>query len=108
MAKKQPFELVYDKEIKTQIASIDRKYHSLIKQTIEHQLKYEPDAETRNRKPLFRPSEFGESTWELRFGPENRFRVFYRSDPSAGKVRILAIGEKRKNQLFIDGVEFEL
>ncbi len=108
MVQKMSFEIIYDGEIRKHLASIERKYHSLIRQTVENQLKYEPNTETRNRKPLFRPSVFGESTWEIRFGPDNRFRVFYRSDPSAGEVRILAVGVKLKDQLFIGGERFEL
>ena len=45
---------------------------------------------------------------EMRFGPNNRFRVFYRTDPSIGEVHILAIGVKVGNRLFIGGEEFEL
>ncbi|RLC12422.1 MAG: addiction module toxin RelE [Deltaproteobacteria bacterium] len=108
MDQKQSFEIIYDKKVKNHLVSIERKYHSLIRRTIENQLKYEPDTETRNRKPLFRASEFGESTWEIRFGPDNRFRVFYRSDLSAGDVRVLAVGVKVKDQLFIGGKRFEL
>jgi hypothetical protein len=46
--------------------------------------------------------------WELRFGPDNRFRVFYRVQGEALRVDVLAIGEKRGNRLFIGGEEFEL
>ena len=108
MATKQPFELVYDEEIVQHLATIERKYHSLIRQTIEEQLQYEPDVKTRNRKPLSDSSEFGENTWEIRFGPRNRFRVFYRIDMTEREVRILAIGVKIRNLLLIGGERFEL
>ena len=104
---KQPFALVYDSEVAQHLAAIDRKYHSLIRRTLEAQLKYEPEIETRNRKPLLRPSVFG-TAWELRFGPDNRFRVFYRTDVLAREVHILATGVKVGNRLFIGGEEFEL
>src|SRR5258708_26598894 len=55
---------------------IDSKYHSLIRPTLQAQLRFEPNTEMRNRKPLERQVEF-EANWELRFGPDNRFRVFY-------------------------------
>ena len=45
---------------------------------------------------------------EIRFGPNNRFRVFYRVHPSAGEVHILAIGTKVRNRLMVGGEEFEL
>ena len=105
---KQPFDLVYDQEIRQHLAAIERKHHSLIRQTIIEQLTYEPDVKTRNRKPLTSSAEFGEATWEIRFGPNNRFRVFYRSDITKREVRILAIGVKQRNELWIGGERFEL
>jgi hypothetical protein len=68
---------------------------------------YEPDVTTRNRKPLKRPV-FFEATWELRFGPGNRFRVFYDIDQKQHVVAILAIGIKRGNRLLIGGEEIRL
>lgn len=107
MTSKQPFELIYDPEVAQHLKAIDRQHHSLIRRTIEEQLRYEPEVETHNRKPLLQPSVFG-TAWEMRFGPNNRFRVFYRTDPSIGEVHILAIGVKVGNRLFIGGEEFEL
>ena len=86
---------------------IERRYHSMIRQRIESQLRYDPDTETRNRKPLSRPAAFG-SVWELRFGPDNRFRVFYRTDRTLHQVHVLAIGIKIRDRLYIGGEEFEL
>jgi hypothetical protein len=107
MVSKQLFELIYDPEVAQHLATIERRHHSLIRRTIEQQLAYEPEVETRNRKPLLRPSMFG-TVWELRFGPDNRFRVFYRTDTSAHEVHILAIAVKMGDRLFIGGKEFEL
>jgi len=107
MVPKYIFEIIYDSEVAQHLKAIDRKYHSLIRKTIENQLRHEPEIETRNRKPLQRPWDFGTS-WELRFGPDNRFRVFYRTDFIAHRVNILAIGIKIGNRLFIGGKEFEL
>lgn len=84
--------------------SIERKYHSLIRKTIEDQLHYEPDIETRNRKLVRQPFVF-DATWEIRFGPRNRFRVFYETDQTDRVVHVLAIGEKIGNRLFIAGKE---
>jgi hypothetical protein len=103
----RPFELVYDREVAQHVAAIDAKYRSLLRRTIEEQLAHQPGGETRNRKPLQRPSVFG-TAWELRFGPDNRFRVFYRVDEAARQVLVLAIGEKRGTRLVIGGEEFEL
>ncbi len=105
---KQSFDLIYDQEIRQHLAAIERKHHSFIRQTITQQLTYEPNIETRNRKPLTSSAEFGEVTWEIRFGPNNRFRVFYRTEESKQEVRVLAIGVKNRNQLWIGGERFEL
>jgi hypothetical protein len=46
--------------------------------------------------------------WELRLGPDNRFRVFYRVEAEARRVRILAIAVKERNRIFLAGEEVEL
>src|SRR5262245_32903739 len=106
MARQPTFNLVYAKAVKSHVRAIETKYHSLIQTEIERQLLHEPDVETRNRKPLKRPIVFG-ADWELRFGPDNRFRVFYQTDRENKEVRILAVGVKAGNQLFFGGEEFE-
>ncbi len=98
----QPFKLVYAPITKEHLRAIERKHHSLIRRSIETQLQFEPATETRNRKPLKRTI-FFEADWELRCGPNNRFRVFYEVNWQGREVYILAIGEKRRNQLYIAG-----
>lgn len=103
----QRFLLVYAPIIKLHLKTIERKYHLLIRTTIENELQFEPDVETRNRKPLKRPVTF-EAEWELRFGPDNRFRTFYDINIESHEVHILAIGVKERNRLFIGGKEVKL
>ncbi len=70
---------------------------------IEKQLLIEPLKETRNRKPI-RPNPI--SPWELRIG---NLRVFYDisvDEPSI--VKILAVGYKKGNTLYIAGKAVEL
>jgi hypothetical protein len=107
MSTQKRYELIYDTEVWDHLSVIERKYHPLIRREIEHSLTREPETETRNRKPLRRPSVLG-TAWELRFGPTNRFRVFYRTNHDSAEVYILAIGVKRGNRLFIGGQEFDL
>lgn len=102
-----PFELLYAPIVREQLRAIEPKHYSLIRQTVEEQLRFEPDVETRNRKPLKRQVVFG-GTWELRFGPNNRFRLFYEVDRHARRVHIVAIGEKRGERLFVGGREVKL
>ena len=101
------FELIYAPQVARHLRQIERKHHSLIQRTIESQLRFEPDTETTNRKPLDPPST-ALGTWELRLGPKNRFRVFYEVLHAAAEVHVLAIGEKRRNKLRIGGEEIEL
>jgi len=107
MAKRQPFVLIYDPEVAGHLAAIEPKHHSLIRSAIEEQLQFEPETATRNRKQLDRPIELG-ARWELRLGPDNRFRVFYRVDNDQGQVRILAIAVKVRNRIFLAGKEVKL
>lgn len=102
-----PFDLVYAPVTKEHLQAIGRKHYSLIRSAIESRLRFEPDVEARNRKPLKRSVAF-EADWELRFGPRDRFRVFYTVNPECKTVYILAIGEKRGTQLFIGGQEVKL
>jgi hypothetical protein len=74
---------------------------------INEQLTHTPTVETRNRKPLDQPAPFGAS-WELRCGPDNRFRVFYEVDAEANEVQVLAVGIKERNRLLIGEEEYEL
>src|SRR5438270_606914 len=107
MAKKRPFALIYDPEVAGHLEAIEPKYHSLIRTTIEEQLRFEPETATRNRKQLERPIDLG-AKWELRLGPDNRLRVFYRVDSEQRQVRILAIAVKERNRIFISGEEVKL
>lgn len=104
MARKQLFSLVYGAEVRRHLKAIETKYHSLIQATIEEQLSFKPDEETRNRKPLLRPTFLG-ATWELRFGPNNRFRALYEVNRESREVQILAVGIKERNRLIIGGEE---
>jgi hypothetical protein len=54
---------------------------------------------------LEQPAVFG-ATWELRFGPANKFRVLYNVEGQ--QVLILAVGVKDKNRLIVGGEEVEL
>jgi mRNA-degrading endonuclease RelE of RelBE toxin-antitoxin system len=107
MSPPERFELIYPPLIKQHLKSIEAEYYSLIQESLENQLQFQPDLETRNRKPLRRPVAFG-AKWEILFGPDNRFRVFYRVDHDHQQVVILAIAEKVGSRLLIGGEEIEI
>lgn len=100
------YRIVYDVAVRRCLAVIDRKYHSLLRQATERQLSFQPGVETRNRKPLQAPATIG-ADWELRCGPNNRFRVLFRSTDTP-EVYVLAVGIKDGSRLLIGGEEFEL
>ena len=106
MAKRPKFTLTFAPEAIEHLDLIESKYHGLLRRTIHEQLMHTPMEETRNRKPLDQPAPFGAS-WELRCGPDNRFRVFYEIDAAAHEVQILAIGVKERNRLLIGGEEYQ-
>jgi len=107
LAKRRPFSIVYDPEVKAHLLAIERKHHPLIQAAIANQLSFQPEVETRSRKPLSREVDFA-AEWELRFGPNNCFRVFYSVDQEQNEVQVLAIGCKYGNRLFIAGEEIIL
>ncbi len=107
MARRQAYTLAFASEVGEHLRAIEAKHHALIREKVGEQLRFEPTAETTNRKPLRQPAPF-EATWEIRFGPDNRFRVLYDVDHEARMVRILAIGEKQRERLFVGGEEVRL
>jgi hypothetical protein len=105
MARRRKFALIFAPDTVEHVEAIELKYHGLIRRTIDAQLQYTPETTTRNRKSLDEPGPHG-STMELRFGPQNRFRVFYDIEAHNWEVYILAIGVKDRNRLFIGGKEY--
>jgi mRNA-degrading endonuclease RelE of RelBE toxin-antitoxin system len=107
MARRRPYTLIYARGVTKHLKSIDAKYDRVIRENIEEQLLFSPTMETRNRKPLRQPAPFA-AQWEIRFGPDNRFRVLYDIDEEQHAVQIVAIGEKEGNRLIVGGEVVEL
>ena len=107
MARQKPYTLAFASAVSEHLRAIEAKYHALVREKIGEQLRFVPGAETTNRKPLRQPAPFA-ATWEIRFGPDNRFRVLYDIDEEARVVQIMAIGEKQRERLFIGGEEVQL
>jgi mRNA-degrading endonuclease RelE of RelBE toxin-antitoxin system len=105
MAKRRRFTLAFAPEAIKHLDLIDPKHHGLLRRALKEQLTQTPTEPTRNRKPLDQPAPFGAS-WELRCGPDNRFRVFYEVDAAAHEVQVLAVGVKDRDRLLIGGEEY--
>jgi mRNA-degrading endonuclease RelE of RelBE toxin-antitoxin system len=105
LSKRPKFTLSFAPEAVEHLDAIELKYHGLLRRTIREQLAHTPTVETRNRKPLDQPAPF-QATWELRCGPDNRFRIFYDVDVDAFIVYVLAFGVKDRNRLYIGGQEY--
>ena len=73
----------------------------MILNTVEKFLHVGADVETRRRKQL-RPNPI--APWELTIG---RYRVFYEI-PESGLVKLLAVGHKVHNELFIRGERVQI
>jgi mRNA-degrading endonuclease RelE of RelBE toxin-antitoxin system len=97
------YSVEFAESVKEQLRALPARQRALLLDSIEQQLVHEPLTETRNRKPL-RPNPI--APWELRVG---NLRVFYdvvAEEPNI--VRVLAIGEKKGNKLFIASKEVQL
>src|SRR5580692_6096678 len=106
MAKRPKFTLSFAPEAIEHLDLVESKHHGVLRRAIRDQLTFTPTEETRNRKPLDQPAPF-EASWELRCGPDNRFRIFYDVDAESQAVAVLAIGVKDRSRLLFGGEEYE-
>jgi mRNA-degrading endonuclease RelE of RelBE toxin-antitoxin system len=108
------YEIVYAPIALEHLRGLDARQRALVVDTVDRQLRHQPETPTRNRKAL-RPNPL--APWELRIG---ELRVFYavESEPRGhsadaetttdGRVFILGVGVKRGNRLLVGNEECEL
>jgi len=92
------YTIEFAESVKKQFKSLTARQRAIILDAIEKQLIHEPLKETGNRKVL-RPNPL--APWELRVG---NMRVFYEpeiGDDAKKIIKILAVGRKEGNKLFI-------
>lgn len=97
------YTIQFAESVKNQLRGLTARRRTTIFEAVDRELVHEPMTETKNRKPL-RPNPI--APWELRIGD---LRVFYEvaaDEPET--VRILAVGQKKGNTLFIAGKEIKL
>ena len=90
------YRIEYSPDTQEHFRALTVRQQSIILDSVERQLKYQPTVETRNRKPM-RPNPL--APWELRIGD---LRVYYdvEDDPEP-LVYIRAIGIKERNRVRI-------
>ena len=90
------YRIEYSPETEGHLRVLTKREQSIVMDTVEKQLQYQPTVETRNRKPM-RPNPV--APWELRIG---NLRVYYDVEEEPEKVvYILAVGIKKRNNVII-------
>jgi mRNA-degrading endonuclease RelE of RelBE toxin-antitoxin system len=97
------YSIEFAQSVREQLRAFTTRQRTTVLEAIEEQLSHQPLVETKQRKPL-RPNPL--APWELRVG---NFRVFYEvAADEPDTVRILSVGQKRGNKLYIGSQEIEL
>lgn len=90
------YRVEYSPDTEEHFRTLTARQQSIVLDTVERQLKYQPTVETRNRKPM-RPNPL--APWELRIGD---LRVYYDVEDEPDKVvYIRAIGIKGRDSVKI-------
>lgn len=101
-----PYHIEYSPEAEAHLRALTARQRSIVLDTVEEQLAYQPNVETRNRK-LMRPNPL--APWELRIG---ELRVYYdvqeATEDEEALVTILAVGRKERHRVRIGRELIEL
>ena len=97
-----PYRIEYSREAIRHLRQLTARERSIVIDTVDQQLTHEPTVETQNRKEML-PNDL--ASWELRIGD---LRVYYEVLEAEQLVNVVAIGIKRRNRVFIGGVERQL
>jgi mRNA-degrading endonuclease RelE of RelBE toxin-antitoxin system len=96
------YRIEYSPETEEHLRYLTKRQQVTVLDNVEKQLKYQPNIETRNRKPM-RPNPV--APWELRIG---KLRVYYDIDEEENIVNILAVGIKERNIITIGNEVIQL
>jgi mRNA-degrading endonuclease RelE of RelBE toxin-antitoxin system len=97
-----PYNIEYSPEAENHLRILTARQRTIIFDTVDKQLIYQPAVETKNRKPM-RPNPL--APWELRI---DNLRVYYDVEEDVGKVIIVAVAIKKRNKILIGGKEIKL
>ena len=90
------YRIEYSPETEEHFQYLSKRQQGIVLDAVERQLQFQPDIETRNRKPM-RPNPL--APWELRIGT---LRVYYDFEDSPERVVFIrAIGIKQRNNVRI-------
>jgi addiction module RelE/StbE family toxin len=95
------YDIVLTESAKADIEHFERRYRRIIAVGIQRHLQHEAETRTKKKKPL-RENPLG--PYELRI---DKYRVFYKVEGN-NTVKVVAVGHKEHNELFIRGAKFEL
>src|SRR3989338_322605 len=97
------FQIDFSPDVRRHMKSLTARQRSIVMDGIEKQLVQEALVETGNRRPM-RPNPL--APWELRIG---NLRIYYDAvvEPEP-LVVVLAVGMKRRNKIYIGGMEVTL
>jgi mRNA-degrading endonuclease RelE of RelBE toxin-antitoxin system len=99
----EPHEIILAPSVEEHLVDLSARQRRVVLDGIKTYLTYEPLVETRNRKPL-RPNSLAQ--WELRLG---ELRAYYRvSTGTDRRVEVVAVGIKRREQVWIGGEKVTL
>jgi mRNA-degrading endonuclease RelE of RelBE toxin-antitoxin system len=97
------YRIEYSPDVEDHLRVLTPRQQTIVFDEIDTQLKHRPTVVTKNRKPV-RPNPL--APWELRI---DALRVYYDVEEKPEKrVRILAVGLKRRNKMFVGKKEIEL
>ena len=97
-----PYRIEYSREAIMHLRRLTARERAIVLDTVDEQLTHEPTVETQQRKEML-PNDL--ASWELRLGD---LRVYYEVQEAEQLVNVIAIGIKRRNRVFIGGVERQL
>lgn len=97
------YRIEYARTTEDHLRTLTARERAMVFDAIRQQLVHQPTVKTRHRK-VMRPNPV--APWELRIG---EFRVYYQVQDSPERiVQVLAVGVKRRDQIWIGGRRVEL
>jgi mRNA-degrading endonuclease RelE of RelBE toxin-antitoxin system len=96
------YEIVFASAVEGHLKALSARDRRIVLDGIEELLGSQPGLKTRNRKPM-RPNDL--AAWELRLGD---LRVYYHIARAERVVEVMAVGVKRREQVWIGGERIDL